>query len=83
MTIIDEGKTIVVSSSMENTDFYNSFINNRKLDRKYYIFNGKKYNIILGQDILYLIKHRKYISLKNRKYRFLQNKEKNETTIIT
>ena len=53
---------ILITSSMEDNEIYNQYINNRKLNRKYFVYNSIKYQVILGEDILELIKHKQFLT---------------------
>ena len=50
--------TLLITQSMENQNIYYDFIQQKKLKRKRYEYDGVKYDIILGGDILELINHR-------------------------
>ena len=61
--------TLTITATMENNELYLYFINCRKLNRQFITYEGIKYRVILGDDILGLIKHKSYISNKNRQTR--------------
>ena len=53
---------LLITSSMNDNVIYTEYINNRKLNRKYFVYNSIKYQVILGEDILELIKHRHFLT---------------------
>lgn len=59
---------LFISETMENKDIYYNYILNIRLNRKYFIYDGVKYKIELGHDILRLINHRKKINRTNQNY---------------
>ena len=68
-------ETLTITATMENNELYLYFINGRKLQREFITYEGIKYRVVLGEDIIALIKHKSYISNKKRQLRFLQKQK--------
>ena len=69
---------LLITSSMDNNEIYIEYINNRKLNRKYFVYNDIKYQVKLGEDLLELIKHRHFLT-KQRNMRTYNLKIKTRT----
>ena len=61
--------TLTITATMENNELYLYFINCRKLRREFITYEGIKYRVVLGEDIVGLIKHKAYISNQRRQLR--------------
>ena len=73
-------ETILITSTMSDLDMYFSFINGRKLNRKFFVYQDVKYQVILGQDILELIKHKHFL-MKQRNMKIYKERQQNRLHI--
>lgn len=71
--IMTEIETILITSSMLDTDLYNFFIKRTRLNLKFIRYNGIRYKIILGKDILDLLENRRREGILKNKISFLKN----------